>query len=72
MSQENAEKLRKDIGQYDLQNNLIQVFDSAANAARWIFEQGKCLTYNSGVRGHIVDCANGKRKTAYKYIWKWI
>ena len=34
MSQENAEKLRKDIGQYDLQNNLIQIFDSAANAAR--------------------------------------
>ena len=72
LAQENAEKLRKDIAQYDLEMNFIQVFDSAANAARWIFDQGKCLTYNSGVRGHIVDCANGKRKTAYKYIWRWI
>ena len=58
------------IEQYDLNGNYIQTFDSGADAARWIYENGMCKTLNSGVRGHINDAANGKRKTAYKFIWK--
>ena len=58
------------IEQYDLNGNYIQTFDSGANAARWIYENGMCKTLNSGVRSHINDAANGKRKTAYKFIWK--
>ena len=60
------------VGQYDKSNNLIQTFDSIANAGKWCFENNKCSKYTSGVRGHISECAKGKRKSAYGYIWKYI
>lgn len=46
-------------------------FDSACDAAKWVFEAGLAKTLNSGVRSHIVDCANGKRHSAYGYNWKY-
>ena len=61
----------KSISQYSKTGEFIQTFESTAAAGRWIYDQGKCATLNSGVRGHISDCANGKRKTAYGYIWKY-
>ena len=38
---------------------------------QWVVHQGKCADLCSGVRAHISACANGKRKTAYGYIWKY-
>lgn len=63
---------KKQIYQYDKKTNeYIQSFDSTASAAQWCFENQKCSTLNSGVRSHIGDCANGKRKSAYGYIWSY-
>lgn len=70
-NEELREKTKKSILQYDKNNNFIQSFDAVADAARWCYEQGLCVTLNSGVRSHIAECANGKRKSAYQYIWKY-
>ena len=50
------------VGQYDLDGNLIDAFDTAREA---LLKMGKPLT--SGNIGRVI---NGKRKTAYGYIWK--
>ena len=64
--------LKKKVAQYDKNNEYIQTFDSTADAARWLYDNDKVSVLSSGVRSHISDVANGKRKTAYKYIWKYI
>lgn len=69
--QRNREELRKRISVFDKANNYIETFESTVEAAEWVYRQGKCLTLNSGVRGHVAEAANGKRKTAYSYIWKY-
>ena len=57
----NLFKKGKIINQYDLQNNFIQSFPSAHEAARYINKKGV---------SHITDACKGKRKTAYGYIWR--
>lgn len=65
------EHLKKMITAYTKSGDLVQSFDSTAEAAQWCFDNGKCATLNSGVRSHIAEAANGKRKSAYGYIWKY-
>lgn len=72
LGQESNVNTKKLIAQYDKENNYIQTFNSVTEAAQWCFEHKLCKTLNSGVRGHIGDAANGKRKTAYQHIWKYI
>ena len=67
----NAERLKKYITAYTKDGDLVQSFESTVQAAQWCFDIGKCTTLNSGVRSHIADAANGKRKSAYGYIWKY-
>lgn len=55
---------KKKVAQYDLNNNFIHEYDSLSDAARGI---GKPYGL-----AHISAVANGKRKTAYGYIWKLI
>lgn len=62
---------KKMISQYDKMGNHIQNFDAIADAAKWCFENGLCSDKLTGVRGHISEVANGKRKSAYGYIWKY-
>ena len=50
----------KSVLQYDLNMNLLNEFKSLAEAARSI----------NGNHGNISMCCNNKRKTAYKFIWK--
>lgn len=52
----------KKIAQYDLNNNYIRSFSSTKEAARFLNKS----------QGNISSAANGKRKTAYGYIWKFI
>lgn len=66
------EKLSKMVAQYDKNMNYIQTFNSVADAARWLCECGIIPTLSSGVRTHIAEVCNGKRKTAYKSVWKYI
>ena len=59
------------VSAYTKQGDFVKSFSSTAEAASWCFEQNKCAILNSGVRSHIAECANGKRKSAYGYIWKY-
>ena len=65
------ERNKKFITAYTKKGDKVQDFESTVEAAQWCFDNGKCPTLNSGVRGHIADAANGKRKTAYGYLWKY-
>lgn len=62
-------ELSKTISAYTKDGNFVKSFISTVEAAKWCFEQNKCSSLNSGVRSHIGEVANGKRKTAYGYIW---
>lgn len=66
-----SEYSKKCISAYTKNGDEIQSFESTVAAAEWCFNNGKCKTLNSGVRSHIADAANGKRKTAYSYIWRY-
>ena len=61
------ETLRKNYGkkvnQYDKNFSLIQTFETIADAERSLGKK----PYST----HIRDVCNGKRKTAFGYIWKW-
>jgi group I intron endonuclease len=52
---------QKKILQYDLQNNFLNEFQSAQEAGRCIGKSGN----------QIADCASGRQKTAYGFIWKY-
>lgn len=50
------------VEQYDLEGNFIQSFPSFIAAERFLKKTRS--------KQHIQECATGKRKTAYGYIWK--
>lgn len=53
---------RKKVIQYDLNHNVIKIWDSLSDIKR-------VLDYSIS---HISQCCNGYRKTANKYIWKYM
>jgi group I intron endonuclease len=53
---------RKEVIQYDLNDNLIQTFKSAKEASIHV----------NGKSSQISLCCNNKIKTAYKYKWKYV
>lgn len=59
-----AEKNSKKVLQFSLQGDYIGIFKSCRDAAIFITgkKDGSC---------HISDVCNGKRKTAYGFIWKY-
>lgn len=62
----------KVINQYDLNGEYIRTFASLRDAARYIQSLSpEKRTNMRGIVQHISDVAKGKRKTAYKYIWKY-
>ena len=65
------EKLSKKVSAYTKAGDYIKSFSSTVEAAEWCYEQKKCATLNSGVRAHIAEVANGQRKSAYNYVWKY-
>ena len=66
-----SEKCSKKIDCYDLNNNQIKTYNSVREAAEEMVKTGKAKTFNQGVISHISAAALGKRKTAYKFIWKY-
>jgi hypothetical protein len=56
-------KYGKRINQYDKNLTLIGTFETIADAERSLNKK----PYST----HIRDVCNGKRKTAFGYIWKW-
>ena len=57
------DKLNKPILQYTKQGDFVKEYSSAMEAARALG--------NINYGPNIIRCANGKRKTANKYIWVW-
>lgn len=57
-----AESNKIKIAQYDLNMNLIKIYNSAADACR---DVPKFST------GHISSCCKGKRKTHKGFVWKY-
>lgn len=55
-------KLSKKVVQYDKNGNYIKTFSSYTEAEKAM----------GNTQRHICDCANGKRKSAYGFIWKWV
>lgn len=53
------EQSSKQIGQYDKQGNLLNIYPSIKAAERAM----------GNTQRHIVDCVNGKRQTAYGFMW---
>ena len=54
---------KKKVEQYDINNNLINTFDSINDAYRYLKKK-----YGGG----IGKCCNGKSNNCLGYIWKWI
>ena len=62
----------KVICMYDLNGNLEHTFETLADAAKYLQVNKFTPTVDDrGIVVHLRDCANGKRKTAYKKIWRW-
>jgi len=55
-------KLCKKVGKYNLQNELIETFDSQKIASESINKKHSAIS----------RCCNGKQQTAYSYVWKFI
>lgn len=49
--------------------DLIQIFDTLSDAARYIQPNTTSL---GGVSGHIINVCKGKRQTAYGYKWEYV
>ena len=62
----------KTVKMFSKQQEYIQSFSSIKDAARYLIDNhltdDKAL---NGISSHIRQCANGKRKTAYGFIWSW-
>lgn len=58
------------VEQYDLERHYIQSFNSCSEATRWLFENELLPKASGGAASHIGQVVNGKRKTAYGFIWK--
>lgn len=62
----------KKVCAYDKQDKFIQEFDSMDSAARWVINQNLTQAKVDSVRTNIGRVANGQRKTAYNYKWKYV
>lgn len=56
------------INQYDLNDNYIQTFATAKDAARFVRPNTSSL---GGVTSHITDVCKEKRQTAYGFKWRY-
>ena len=65
-----ATSIKIKVNQYDLDGNFIQSFESYAEAARWLENNNYVNGNLNGVRAKIGEVCRGKRKTAYKFIWR--
>ena len=61
----------KEIYQYDKQGNFIQSFQRMSEAIDWLINNQEIKAERKSVNGNIYRVANGERKSAYGYIWKY-
>ena len=61
----------KKVGQYDLNDNFIQSFDSRGLASKYLIDNHYTTSVAiDAVAGRIGQVCNGKRQTAYGFKWK--
>lgn len=60
----------KMINQYDLADSYLRTFSSLSDAARYLKEMNLANGAEQGIASHIRDVALGRRKSAYKFHWK--
>lgn len=61
----------KKVGQYDLNDNFIQSFNSRGLASKYLIDNHYTTSVAiDAVAGRIGQVCNGKRKTAYGFKWK--
>ena len=58
------------INQYDLADSYLRTFPSLICAARYLKEMNLANGAETGIASHIRDVALGRRKSAYKFHWK--
>lgn len=62
----------KPIQAFDLEDNFLYLFNSATEAANFLFQNNIASGPIKGIASRVGQVANGKRKTAYKMKWKWV
>ena len=68
----NKKQNGKAVKMLDKNNQYVASFESLADAAKYVIENHLSTSKElRGIKVHIRDCANGKRKTAYQYTWCW-
>ena len=60
----------KMINQYNLADSYLRTFPSLMDAARYLKEMNLANGVEQGIASHIRDVALGRRKSAYKFHWK--
>ena len=70
-SQELNVNAKRKVVQYSKCGDRIRAFQSIKEAIDWCCDNGRCKSQRSGARGHISECALGKRQSAYGYRWKY-
>lgn len=65
LSESNTTKRKVD--QFDLEGNFINTFDSLTDAAKALNQTSTVKT----VMNKLSECCLEKRRTAYKYVWKY-
>lgn len=69
----NLKKSGKAIKMKDEKGVIQKIFPSQGQAAKYLIEKGKTImTSIDKVSSNISRCANGKRKTAYGYLWEYV
>ena len=62
----------KAVSQLTKDNNMVQTFISCGEAARYLIVSGYTSAKVGTVTNKITECANGKRKSAYGYLWTFV
>ena len=66
-----TDTLKKPVGMYTKDGELLRTFDGTRSAERWLISQG--ITKSPNASSAIADCAKGGRhKTVYGYVWRYL
>ena len=60
----------KIVEMYDKDNNLLNIFPSAAEAARYLINNKLSNCKMTTIRYHIIEVCNNKRKSAAGFKWR--
>lgn len=64
---------KKQIACYNKKTNeYIKTFNSVTEGSQWVKDNNYSTDTVKGIISHVCQCANGIRKSAYGFIWKYI